>query len=552
MLKRLGLSAATIVLLSGVVAQAQDSTALADYVSSDVNLFVEFQLPDADVNLARVATVLGRLNDPASAEQMAAMLTPEIIVNQSLQGFSYEWVEPWIGDSIGYVVVQPSNSVPAQLVLVAPVADADAYAEMLEEWAGAPDAEMRSDTLIAVPPMQPGLRAVLFEDVAYFGFADFVDSMFAMHAGDSSLGATTAYQRVQENLPDGFVELYMSGSTLELIGASSDVTSETVLQGYELMTRVSPGESPIEAALMEAGRFSGVGFSISAGDEALVYNLIATVDAEYDEPPAAAKGELLTFIPDDAAIILDTSQGAVSDATIVLAVLSPTVGTVFENIVAGLNNEPTPTPPPTPTFDEVVDEIRSGFEEALALVGLSMDDLEAIREQEVAVAVFTGDVSPIMPGMPGPTVGLWLELANMEQGVDTLEAVIRLSGDPGATAIGDEMVQDRYLVQGIELSDGTQIQYAPLTDQVLFITLGRNAETVISAADAETSGTVARVQAVQSELGGQLDLILYGDLRLAGALGIDQRATEWYPILLTFDTQANGVFNLRLAMYDQE
>lgn len=561
-----------------VPALAQESTVdPAAYLSAQTSLYVEIHTGESDVAafdsvLSHLVAALG-VPDPSSFTLFGGVDSLALAVDFRAD------ILPWLADSFAVAAATPpdATNLGSGLTFVFPIADpagAQAFVDQMN--ARTIERDLLPDGSVF---FYGGLFSMAVSDSAiWLGSPDSVKPVLPGPAG--TLAQNAAYQQVRAALPaDALVTGYLSGAAIsEAVGAqqaalraldpsaapNDDFPDPAVL--LEAAFRLHPAQSAAQDALLQFPALNGIGFAVataaaSAGGVANRLNLTAalSLDARYPAlalASATAGAALLDLLPPDSFVVFDSYDvSLLALPTAGLALLGPTVGNVFTNIVASLDGTPPPTPTPTPTptpappltADAIIAQVQPFIARAESLMGMSLDELYSRTSGEYAIAVFPG---------AGPTIGaaLYLHSADPQRLIDTLDHVSKLILiDP---VNGTPLVAvERQTVDGVDVAllgvsgAGDRPALGILNGNVLFLTMESAVSKVIASASSPSAQSPAL--AWRDTFGASQEALFYVDPRTIDLYALGRQRFPALPttaIAGSFDVRDDGLFVLNLAI----
>ncbi|MCB9451008.1 MAG: DUF3352 domain-containing protein [Anaerolineaceae bacterium] len=573
----LGLS---VVLLPvpGVTAQG---FAPSDRVPADAVVYGEAVIDEnLEANLNELVKLFGELSgDPGMTQGLPQ--TFDEVIGEALPGKTFQGdILPWINGNVGIAVlgIDPiaamqsnSQSTDPDFIVLLPVTDTAFVDENLP--ADFPAPTMRDDMRIY---SVSGQVLVVASDMLAVGMPKAVDAMIAtMKGATPALGADPAFQQTRAALPETALAWgYLSGSWVaELVaqipqGTAGIPPMDVLMQA---IFKLHPAESPMEDALMQFPPLNGFGFALELADDRLDMTLVMSLDAQYPAPElatATAGDGLLKFLPSDAFFVLDSydaagTLGLGAGQVVVLALMGPTIGNIFEDIVYELENpnaptptpRPTPTPPPPLTVDSIIAEAQPYIQQAEAMLGVSVNELYTLLAGEYAIALFNTD-NAATNNIGGAFWFLSPDPARLSGVMDKAIGLLNLQMGGGGNSSLIRSEETRNGVDVIVWRDpqGTEgIAYGALDDEVFFITLESSLEKVLAASrgDGVLPQSSTWPGAIVDSYGPGNDLLLYTDVaqfeRLMNPFDTRRPARQINTLLAALDIAENGLFRLTLT-----
>ncbi len=550
----------TLTLSTPALAQTT-TTSPAAYLPNDVPAYIEIRVDSSgQTALNQLGTLAFQLNGTANTQIDVIDMLVTSALSSSFPGLDVRTdVLPWLGDSVAIALSNGDSETFGSSLFVLPVRDSAGAQAFIAKYM--PDVQPQSVAGVNVYQIND-TELAMGTDVIWLGATPVIDA-FLKSPMFQRLIDNPRYQKVRAALPvDAAVSAYVSGSFLAAAAAdmeasqSPDAPSAAAI--VEAALRIHPAQSAAEDALLKWPNLDGVGLALQVTDGQIDMTAILSLNAQYPAPTltnATAGTALLSLIPGDSFVVLDSYDLSVTTIPVAaLTYLGPAIGSIFTNIATDLQSgallpTPTPTPSPTPapplTADGIIAQVQPILAQAQSTMGLSLDQLYSLIDDEYAIAVF--------PGV-GPTVGeaLYLQSSDPQKIIDTLDHVSKLIlTDP---TVGTQLLTlSHSTVEGVDVVtvDGAGTSDRPalgiLPNNVLFVTMESTVSKVIESANNQSPAAPALNW--RNSFGDAQEALLYLDpqtLDLYATRTVRNPPLPLTAVAASFDVQANGLFVLHL------
>ncbi|MBC7812467.1 MAG: DUF3352 domain-containing protein, partial [Burkholderiales bacterium] len=468
---------------------------------------------------------------------------------------------PWVGHRIG-VTGEADMSTPGEYALIMPVdpgSSAGALADFESLIASTWGEGTSLSSIQGVTVYTSGTASVAFASnvgVVIAGPEAIVSGALGIVRGEPSLASDAAFMRIRAALPldSAWAHAYFSGEFLaEQIGPQGVAGAQ---EFERFLFESTPSQSEIETALLEVDWIEGVGFAIELEDEELTFSGAVTVDAQYTAPSHAS--ELLPYIPDKAFYVLDSrnlGEIGLSGAALFTLILGPSVDSVFNNIVASLEQAATPTPVPMPSFDDNVAQARMMFSMVAAQFGMTVDEFVDAFSGEFAVTVFPAE-GMAFDSVPGLGGAAFMQSDNPDEIITALDTLLPNLNEFGAGTASLERHEES--IDGVDVviwsdNDSDLLGYGALDGSVVFLATGNALSIAIAGRSEQAPAINIEGDAfVYFNVSGYIAAMTNTPMGADGFtpfMEIAEVSSQFDAADATFDIQDDGVFVGRVTFY---
>jgi hypothetical protein len=470
-------------------------------------------------------------------------------------------------------ITQPLDDQEINFFVLLPVTDAAYFQSLLPP--DTPEPAVQGDMFIY--NNVEGMALFIMPEMIGLGTPRGVDAAIAtIEGGQPTLGESPAFQQIWAEIPAGALASgYLSGPWLAAVGSQipPDVTGNISLDTiFQAIMKLHPAESAMEDALLASPPLNGLGFALELADDRLDLTVLLGLDSQYPTPTlatASAGAGLLDYVPAGSFLVLDSydaagTLGLTGGGVGVLALLGPTIGNIFEDIVFTLENPgvPTPTPPPTATppppltVDSIIAQAQPVIQQAEAILGITLDDLYTLLAGEYAFALFS---------TPDPNTNylggaFWFQTPDPARLGAVVDKAMALFVAQVTTGSVPALSQSVEMVNGVEVTIWRYPQnligfaYGALSDTIFFLTLESSLDQVLAASrgDGVLPQTPAWPGAIVEGYGQGVDLLLYADMvtivQKSNPFGPAQPARQINTLVSMLDIRENGLFRLQFTL----
>ncbi len=569
---RLWLLAVLVLCLSIPTALAQDGADPAARIPDSASAYIEVSVNEnLQANVQDLARMVALLNGD-SPEEAAAEVSFDAALEEILPGMTFEGdFLPWIGERVGMGLFGDFTESDPDFAVILPVTDADAAADFLtraEEFV--PRASTDGDTRTY---MSDDYTLVTTPEFMVLGTHTEVDAVMDVGA---SLADDAAFNATSAALPaESLASIYISGRWI--VEAIRQETLDTGMgfpgpvELFETAMRLHPAESAMEDALLQIPRLNGVAFALALTDERLDITGVMSLDADYPAPTlasASAGTNLIAYIPRDAYTVFSSydslgTLGLGAGGVGGLALMGPSIGNIFDNIVAELNATPggptptplpTPTPIPTPSADDLLTQVQPFVAQGEAFLGIELDALYELLAGEYAIAAFPVE-NPETGNLGG---ALWIQTDDPARVGRILDSVMTMASGQLAPGGSTLPTRTQETINGIDMivwgvpGEGESLVYGALADDVFVATLRSSMDAVANASRGD--GVLVLSRNWPGDIAGEtyssgLEMLTYVDIGGLQKLGPPpNRPVPFISLIAGMDMQDDGLFVGRMTI----